>query len=80
MQMQIARHVAGEVFNAALTIASERDPDLRITELKGAFPQIKEDTWQEVDHQPHQGIALNMHLVQMQSAQPSRYVRLCRSP
>ena len=57
MQMQIARQVAGEVFTAALTIASERDPDLRVNELRGAFPQMKEDNWQEVDHLPHHTIA-----------------------
>ncbi len=57
--MQIAAQVAGEVFNAALTVASERDADIQVRELKGAFPPIKEDTWQEVGQQPHQSIAVN---------------------
>lgn len=48
MQMQVVRQVAGEIFNAALTIASEEDADLKMNEVRGAFPPIKEDTWQEV--------------------------------
>ena len=47
-QMQIIRQVAGEVFDAALSIASDQDKDLRVNEVRGAFPLIKEDTWQEV--------------------------------
>lgn len=47
-QMHIIRQVAGEVFDAALSIASDQDKDLRLNEVRGAFPPIKEDTWQEV--------------------------------
>ena len=56
--MRIAAQVAGEVFDAALTVASERDTDIQVRELRGAFPPIKEDTWQEVGQRPHQNIAV----------------------
>ena len=46
--MQTLHHLVGEVFNAAIFVASEKDADLRYNEVKGAFLPIKEDTWQEV--------------------------------
>ena len=65
MQMQIARQVAGEAFEAALTVASEIDADLRVSEIRGAFLPIKEDSWQEVGGRPHQGIAALLDHLQL---------------
>lgn len=48
MQMKILHELVGEVFNAAIAVASEKDADLRYNEVRGAFVPIKEDTWQEV--------------------------------
>lgn len=79
--MQIARHVAGEVFDAALTVASERDPDVRFNELKGAFPLIKEDTWQEVGQQPHPSLAVKLHQIGGPTCGPPGHVSaVCSSP
>ena len=48
MQMHLLRQLVGEVFDAAIAVASEKDADLRYNEVRGAFLPIKEDTWQEV--------------------------------
>ena len=46
-QMQLVHLVAVEAFDAALEVAGEANPDMRIRELQGAFPPIKDDTWPE---------------------------------
>ena len=48
VQMRILHELVGEIFNAAIAVASEKDADLRYNEVRGAFVPIKEDTWQEV--------------------------------
>ena len=48
VQMHVLRQLVGEVFDAAVFVASEKDADLRYNEVRGAFLPVKEDTWQEV--------------------------------
>lgn len=46
--MQLVQLVATEVFQSALDVAREMDPDLIKLPLSGAQPSIREDTWIEV--------------------------------
>ena len=48
VQMHMLHQLVGEVFNAAITVASEKDADLRYNEVRGAYLPVKEDSWQEV--------------------------------
>ncbi len=48
LQMQLVQLVATEVFDSALDVAREMDPDLIKLPLSGAQPSIREDTWVEV--------------------------------
>ncbi|BDA49369.1 probable lysine-specific demethylase 5A at C-terminar half [Coccomyxa sp. Obi] len=46
--MQLVQLVATEVFDSALGVAQDMDPDLLKVNLSGAQPSIREDTWPEV--------------------------------
>ncbi len=46
--MQLVQLVATEVFDSALGVAQDMDPDLTKVSLSGAQPSIREDTWPEV--------------------------------
>ena len=52
VQMHMLRQLVGEVFDAAIFVASDKDADLRYNEVRGAFLPVKEDTWQEVRRMP----------------------------
>ncbi len=58
--MQLVQLVATEVFDSALGVAQDMDPDLLKVSLSGAQPSIREDTWPEVRLTEGQCLSLNV--------------------